>query len=100
MKRRMKPDDVARIYVREERDQDGFQIKYINDFIGKAGSAWSVDLLLKCIAIFCIAQDVQWSFQNVCKIVRAWLVYSIYLQSSMITRIHFLSQWLLFDSFS
>ena len=35
----MKPDDVARIYVREERDQDGFQIKYINDFIGKAGSA-------------------------------------------------------------
>ena len=48
-KRRIKPDDLAKIYIEEERDQDGFELRYIDDFIGESCLACSIEMIVHSI---------------------------------------------------
>ena len=34
MSRRKKPEDLAKEYIQKQKDQEGFELKYIDDFIG------------------------------------------------------------------
>lgn len=37
MSRRKKPEELAKEYIRKQKDQEGFEIKYIDSFIGING---------------------------------------------------------------
>jgi len=37
MSRRRKPEDVAKEFIRRQEDQEGFEVKYIDSFIGSHG---------------------------------------------------------------